>query len=176
MADGTSGRSRNRKSVRSLFLALVTAPLVLTACGFQDEGVAESRFTADAAAPADGESAGPSKTDVPEAEDFDFGPPAATAHNGEVVAYVPRLDNRRVVVPLTMHNTGEKRASYTVTVTADRGERGAPVTVTKKALNVASGTTWPTKVDISAPGVWVPEDTKISLTVTKDNYPLGDSR
>ena len=136
----------------------------------------ESRSTAHAAAPDGGESAGPRKTDVREPEDFDFGPPAATAHNGEVVAYLPRLDHRRVVVPLTMHNTGEKRASYTVTVTADRGELGAPVTVTKKALNVASGTTWPAKADISAAGAWIPEETEITLTVTKDNHPLGDSR
>jgi hypothetical protein len=155
---------------------VVAAPLVLTACAFQDEGVAESRSTVDTAAPADGESAGPGKTDVRKPEDFDFGRPAATAHNGEVVAYLPRLDNRRVVVPLTMQNTGEKRASYTVTVMADRGELGTPVTVTKKALNVASGTTWPAKADISAPGAWIPEKTKITLTVTKDNYPLGDAR
>ncbi|MFG2030563.1 hypothetical protein [Streptomyces sp. NPDC048825] len=155
---------------------MVAAPLVLTACGTQDEGVAESRFTAKSAAAAEGEPVGPRNTDVPEAGDYGFGAPAATAHNGEVVAYVPRLDRSRVVVPLTMHNTGEKRASYTVTVTADRGERGAPVTVTKKALNVSSGTTWPAQADITAPGVWVPEDTKISLTVTKDDYPLGDSR
>jgi hypothetical protein len=174
------GRStRNRNSARSLLLAIVTAPLFLTACGSQDtQDAPDTQDAQDERArnAADGEPVAPRNTDTPEPDEYDFGTPAATAHNGEVVAYVPRLKSRRIIVPLTIHNKGDKRASYTVTVTADRGERGSPTTVTKKATNVSPGTTWPTQADISAPGSWNLNRTKISLKVSKDNYPFGDSR
>ncbi|MFB7244404.1 hypothetical protein ACFCYX_18345 [Streptomyces populi] len=120
-----------------------------------------------------GDPVAPAKTGVPKPEDYGYGAVAATAGDGEVIAYVPRLEGGRLVVPLTIQNKGNKRAAYMVTVVAEGPSGSSPVTV--KASNTFPGTTWPTQAEITAAGVKNPKAVKITLKVIKDIYPYGDS-
>lgn len=192
--------------MRFLLAAMAVAPLALTACGGQgnhhDNGsssaqarpaaaasptpsptdslsrAAQEARAARAAAAPSGDPAHPTNTTIPGPGDYGFGKIAATAANGEVVAYAPRLERGKFVVPLTMHNTSDKRIAYTVTVTVVGGGHKSPLAVIEKADNVWPGSTWPTEADITA------SDTdnkstnglKISLKVVRDIYPFGDSR
>ncbi|MEV6805441.1 hypothetical protein [Streptomyces sp. NPDC051132] len=76
---------------------------------------------------------------------------------------------------MTIHNTGDKRVTYTVTVTVMGGTEKSPFSVTEKADGVWPGTTWPTQMDITASGL---EETasgsKISLKVVKAD-PFADA-
>ncbi|MFB7246804.1 hypothetical protein CW362_39285 [Streptomyces populi] len=114
------------------------------------------------------------RTDLPEPEDYGFGDAVETASGGEVVAYEPREQAGRLVVPLTVHNGGDERTAYTVVITARSGKTSRPVVV--KAPNVFAGTTWPTEADMTADGLDDPADVDIALKVTKDVYPFGDGR
>ncbi|MFJ4921009.1 hypothetical protein [Streptomyces sp. NPDC088725] len=128
-----------------------------------------------AAAAPSGDPVGPKNTGIPEPGDYGFGKTTATAEGGEVVAYAPRLESGRLYVPLTMHNAGDQRVAYTVTVTVSGGDQRSPLSVTEKAANVFPGTTWPAQADITASGsTSSPDSLRVSLTVVKDIYPFGD--
>jgi hypothetical protein len=114
------------------------------------------------------------KTGLPEPEDYGFGDAVETASGGEVVAYEPRKQAGRLVVPLTIRNGGDERTAYTIVITARSGKTSHPVTV--KASNVFAGTTWPTEADVTADGLADPADVDIALKVTKDVHPFGDGR
>ncbi|WP_164291640.1 hypothetical protein [Streptomyces sp. SID11385] len=87
-------------------------------------------------------------TRVPRADEYGNGTPVATALDGEVLAYAPRRDDGRLVVPVTITDKSDARTSYEVRVTVR--EKGATdsATVTTTARNVWPGTTWPTEVVI----------------------------
>ncbi|MGW2033445.1 hypothetical protein [Streptomyces sp. NPDC001761] len=120
-----------------------------------------------AAAPA-GDPVSPTNTAVPDPGDYGFGKTAATAAGGEVIAYTPRLESGQEVVPLTIHNNGDERMTYTVTVTVVGGTKKSPFSVTEKAEGVWPGTTWPTKTDVTASGLkGAAGGSKISLKVVK---------
>ncbi|GAB1334332.1 hypothetical protein ACE1SV_09220 [Streptomyces sp. E-15] len=195
MADNLPGKPR--ASARFLLVTMAAGPLALTACGTQGsqptnqsspprssvaaEAMPKPSDTADdlskaaqeaaaqrAAAAPSGDPVSPTNTAVPDPEDYGFGKAAATAARGEVIAYTPRLESGRVVVPLTLHNDGDKRMTYTVTVTVVGGTKKSPFSVTEKAEGVWPGTTWPTKTDITASGLKEAADgSKISLKVVK---------
>ncbi|MFE3168263.1 hypothetical protein [Streptomyces sp. NPDC059224] len=197
MTDHPPGK--NRVSAHFLLIALAMAPLALTACGTQTSHQPDASSslrssvaagaapkpsdTADnlskaaqkaaaqrAAAAPGGDPVSPTNTAVPGPGDYGFGKAAATAVGGEVVAYTPRLESGRVVVPLTIQNTGDKRMTYTVTVTVIGSRQTSPFSVTEKADGVWPGTTWPTKADITASGLKeAAESSKISLKVVKDD-------
>ena len=57
---------------------------------------------------------------------YGFGKATAAAAGGEVVAFTPRLESGRIVVPLTIQNTGDKRMTYAVTATVVGGQRTSP--------------------------------------------------
>ncbi|MFI0821546.1 hypothetical protein ACH4TX_39210 [Streptomyces sp. NPDC021098] len=92
------------------------------------------------------------------------------AQGGEVIAYEPRLDGGRMVVPVTISNEGKQRASYEVTVTAVGNTGSSAVTVTKKAPGVFPGSTWPTQADVTTSEVKDAKELKITLRVVKENY------
>lgn len=204
MADSLSGTAR--ASARSLLVILVAGPLALTACGTRtstqhhpsspprpssvaagaasepshgdrDPGKAAQEAAAQRAAAApSGDPVHPTNTAVPDPKDYGFGKAAATASHGEVIAYTPRMESGRFVVPLTIHNGSDKRAAYAVTVTVVGGEKKSPFSVTAKADNVWPGTTWPTRVDITASGSKAgASGSEISLRVVTYD-PFGDTR
>ncbi|WP_406443042.1 hypothetical protein OHB00_42190 [Streptomyces sp. NBC_00631] len=203
MTDHLPGK--NRVSAHFLLIALAAAPLALTACGTQTShrpdastslrssvtagaapkpsGTADNLSKAAqkaaaqrAAAAPSGDPVSPTNTTVPDPGDYGFGKAAATAVGGEVIAYTPRLESGRVVVPLTIQNTGDKRMTYTVTVTVVGGRRTSPFSVTVKADGVWPETTWPTTVDITASGLKeAAKGSKISLKVVKDD-PFGNAQ
>lgn len=81
---------------------------------------------------------------------------------------MPRLVSGRVVVPLTFHNSSDKRVAYTVTVTVVGGKQKSPFSVVEKAGNVWPGTTWPTQADITVSGATAgTSGAKISLKVVQ---------
>ncbi|MEV0184695.1 hypothetical protein AB0I54_36260 [Streptomyces sp. NPDC050625] len=115
----------------------------------------------------------PTNTAIPSPEGYGFGKATATAAHGEVLAYTPRRQSGRVVVPLTIHNASDKRVDYTVTVTVVGGK--SPLSVTVKAGNVWPGTTVPSEADVTASGSTAGSSPlKISLKVVRD-YPFGDA-
>ncbi|RPE40703.1 hypothetical protein EDD90_3765 [Streptomyces sp. Ag109_O5-1] len=203
MTDHLPGK--NRVSAQFLLIALAAAPLALTACGTQTSQQPDASSslrssvaagaapkpsdTADslsraaqkaaaqrAAAAPSGDPVSPRNVAVPSPGDYGFGKAAATAAGGEVIAYTPRLESGRVFVPLTIQNTGDKRMTYTVTVTVLGGRRISPFSVTEKADGVWPGLTWPTKTDITASGVKeAAEGSKISLKVVKYD-PFGNAQ
>lgn len=129
-----------------------------------------------AAAAAGGDPVAPKDTHIPGPDEYGFGKPAATAQHGDVVAYTPRRESGRLIVPLTIHNASDDRVNYLVKVTAVEGNQNSPVTVTTRADNVFPETTWPTQVDITAAGAGTsPTDMRISLEVVQDAYPFSDS-
>ncbi|MFE6552561.1 hypothetical protein ACFVHS_29745 [Streptomyces sp. NPDC057746] len=129
-----------------------------------------------AAAAAGGDPVAPKDTHIPGPDQYGFGKPASTAQHGEVVAYTPRRESGRLIVPLTIHNASGDRVNYLVKVTAVGGNQNSPVTVTTRADNVFPETTWPTQVDITAAGAGTsPTGMRISLEVVQDAYPFGDS-
>ncbi|MEW2288628.1 hypothetical protein [Streptomyces sp. NPDC047841] len=143
------------------------APTPSKTAGDPGEAAREAAAQRAAAAPS-GDPVSPAGTAVPDPGDDGFGKPAATAAHGEVVAYTPRLESGREVVPLTIHNDGDARMTYTVTVTVVGGARKSPFSVTEKADGVWPGTTWPTTTDITASGLGETADgSKISLKVVK---------
>ncbi|MEI5098271.1 hypothetical protein RB200_05925 [Streptomyces sp. PmtG] len=109
----------------------------------------------------------PHKTDIPKAEDYGYGTPAAKAQDGEVIAYAARRQDGRLIVPLTVSNQGRKRAAYTVTITAT-GKKGA-VPVTVKIPFVYPRTTWPTQVDVTAVGGTSPQGIRVAVKAVKKN-------
>ncbi|MFJ6702292.1 MULTISPECIES: hypothetical protein [unclassified Streptomyces] len=203
MTDHLPGK--NRASAQFLLIVLAVAPLTLTACGtqtsHQPDGSSSLRSsvtagaapkpsaTADnlskaaqkaaaqrAAAAPSGDPVSPTNTAVPGPGDYGFGKAAAAAAGGEVIAYTPRLESGRVVVPLTIQNTDDKRMTYTVTVTVVGGKRTSPFSVTTKADGIWPGTTWPTKVDITASGLKeAAKGSKFSLKVVKGD-PFGNAQ
>ncbi|MEU5032056.1 hypothetical protein [Streptomyces milbemycinicus] len=117
---------------------------------------------------ASGDPVGPRNTDIPEPEDYGFGRAAATAEGGEVVAYDPSLEGGRMIVPLTVENRGDKRASYTVTVTVKgKTDPSMTKTVSAKVTGLFKNTTWPTQVDVTGIGVTDVEDLVVTLKVAK---------
>ncbi|MEV7033565.1 hypothetical protein AB0N99_25485 [Streptomyces sp. NPDC093272] len=79
-------------------------------------------------------------------------------------------------MPLTIQNTDDKRMTYTVTVTVVGGKRTSPFSVTTKADGIWPGTTWPTKVDITASGLKeAAKGSKFSLKVVKGD-PFGNAQ
>ncbi|MEE1671495.1 hypothetical protein RCR19_39385 [Streptomyces sp. WAC07094] len=129
-----------------------------------------------AAAAASGDPLAPRNTHVPAPDEYGFGKPAATAQHGDVVAYTPRRESGRLIIPLTIHNASDDRVTYRVTVTAIGASQDSPVTVTTRADSVFPHTTWPTQVDITAAGAGTsPAGMRISLQVIEDAYPFGDS-
>ncbi|MEV0116580.1 hypothetical protein AB0H77_25570 [Streptomyces sp. NPDC050844] len=124
---------------------------------------------------AGGDPVGPKNTDIPQPEDYGYGKAVATAQHGEVVAYTARVEGGRLIVPVTVHNQGTKRASYTVHVTVAGQDGAAGVTVTKKEPVVSPGTTWPTQADVTAAGGKDAEDLKVTLKVTKKNDPWAST-
>ncbi|MFJ6843295.1 hypothetical protein ACIQRE_11555 [Streptomyces griseoluteus] len=144
------------------------------AAGVLSKAAQEAAAQRAAAAPS-GDPVSPADTAVPDPSDYGFGKAAATAARGEVVAYTPRMESGREVVPLTIHNNGDKRMTYTVTVTVTGGTQKSAFSVTEKADGVWPGTTWPTKTDITASGLKGTEGgTKISLKVVKAD-PFADA-
>ncbi|MFJ6123165.1 hypothetical protein [Streptomyces sp. NPDC092129] len=128
-----------------------------------------------AAAAADGDPVAPKDTHIPAPDEYGFKKPAATAQHGEVVAYTPRRESGRLIIPLTIHNASDDRVNYRVTITAIAASQDSPVTVTTRADNVFPHTTWPTQVDITAPSTDTsPTRIQISLHVIQDAYPFGD--
>lgn len=195
---------RTRASARFLLVAIAAGPLALTACGNEGSHQAgtsskpHSSATAAAVAKPSGTTSAPNKaaqnaaaqraaaapsgdpvqptnTAVPDPKDYGFGKAAATAAHGEVVAYTPRLVSGRIVVPLTFHNSSDKRLAYTVTVTVVGGRQKSPFSVVEKAGNVWPGTTWPTQADITVSGATAgTSDAKISLKVVQYD-PFADA-
>ncbi|MFG3013020.1 hypothetical protein ACGFZB_21640 [Streptomyces cinerochromogenes] len=202
MTDNLPGKAR--VSARFLLVTTAAGTLALTACGTQGSQKADasapprSSIAAEAepkpsrtasglskaaqeeaarraAAAPSGDPVSPTNTAIADPDDYGFGKAAATAARGEVVAYTPRMESGREVVPLTIHNTGDKRMTYTVTVTVVGGTQKSPFTVTEKADGVWPGTTWPTKTDITASGLKGTEGgPKISLKVVKAD-PFADA-
>ncbi|MGW7086590.1 hypothetical protein ACWGH2_24250 [Streptomyces sp. NPDC054871] len=123
---------------------------------------------------ASGDPVGPKNTDIPQPEDYGYGKAVATAQHGEVVAYTARVEDGRLVVPVTVHNQGKKRASYTVHVTV-AADTGSSVTVTKKEPVVYPRTTWPTQADVTAVGAKDSKNLKVTLKVTKKNDPWSST-
>ncbi|GGZ25339.1 hypothetical protein GCM10010300_81000 [Streptomyces olivaceoviridis] len=144
------------------------------AAGDLSKAAQEAAAQRAAAAPS-GDPVSPTNTAVPDPADYGFGKAAATAARGEVIAYTPRLESGREVVPLTIHNNGDKRMTYTVTLTVVGGTQKSPFSVTEKADGVWPGTTWPTKTDITASGLKeAAGGSKISLKVAKAD-PFADA-
>ncbi|MFI5690040.1 hypothetical protein [Streptomyces sp. NPDC051636] len=202
MTENMPGKAR--ASARFLLVTMAAGPLALTACGNQGSQqtdksslprssataaaapkpsgtdgalnkAAQKAAAQRAAAAPSGDPVHPTNTAVPDPKDYGFGKAAATASHGEVIAYTPRLDSGRVVVPLTIHNGSDKRVAYTVTVTVVGGKEKSPFSVTAKADNLWPGTTWPTQADITASGSKAgASDSEISLKVVKYD-PFGDT-
>ncbi|MFC9084037.1 hypothetical protein ACFTY7_45270 [Streptomyces sp. NPDC057062] len=128
-----------------------------------------------AAAAASGDPLAPKDTHIPAPDEYGFKKPAATAQHGEVIAYTPRRESGRLIIPLTIHNASNDRVNYRVTVTAIGISQDTPVTVTTRADNVFPHTTWPTQVDTTAPTADTsPTRMRISLHVIQDAYPFSD--
>ncbi|WP_138960776.1 hypothetical protein [Streptomyces sp. YIM 121038] len=107
----------------------------------------------------------PTRTGIPKPEDYGFGPAVTKAQGDEVVAYQPRLQDGRLVVPLTVSNKGRKRAAYKVIVTVKGTKRTVPA-----HLNIPfvyPSTTWPTQVDVTAAGGTGPKNVKVTVKATK---------
>lgn len=170
---GGEPSSRDKSSVSGR----PTSPSTADPGGAQDEQTKQN--ARDAAAQrakkgASGDPVGPKNTDVPQPEDYGYGRAVATAQHGEVVAYTARVEGGRLVVPVTVHNQGTKRASYTVHVTV-AGDTGSSVTVTKKEPVVYPRTTWPTQADVTDVGAEDAKNLKVTLKVTKKNDPWSST-
>ncbi|WP_141712985.1 hypothetical protein [Streptomyces sparsogenes] len=115
-----------------------------------------------------GDPVGPRTTDIPEPEDYGYGRAAATAQGGEVVAYGPSMEGGRMIVPLTVKNRGDERASYKVTVTVKgKNDPSMTKTASAKVTGLFKNTTWPTQVDVTGVGVKDVRDLVVTLKVTK---------
>ncbi|MGW6056021.1 hypothetical protein [Streptomyces sp. NPDC055189] len=135
----------------------------------QDEKLVQEKVKQRAKNAASGEPVGPKNTKAPEPEDYGFGPAAATAEHGEVIAYAPRLQGGRVIVPVTIENSGPGRAAYNVKVIAEGKGSSADMIVTLKAPSVFPGSTWPTQADLADAERGSVKDLKVTLKVTKKN-------
>ncbi|MEU4998726.1 hypothetical protein [Streptomyces sp. NPDC021622] len=135
----------------------------------QDEKLVQEKLKERARNAATGDPVGPKNTKIPRPQDYGFGAAVATAQDGEVIAYAPRLDGGQVVVPLTIENLGSQRAAYTVKVIAEGKGASSDVIVTVKAPYVFPHTTWPTQADVTAAGTEHVKDLKVTLKVTKKN-------
>ncbi|MFR9795144.1 hypothetical protein ACL02U_04435 [Streptomyces sp. MS06] len=103
---------------------------------------------------------------MPRPEEYGYGPAAAKALHGRVIAYRPREENGRVVVPVTIENQGTKRTAYEVTVRVERGRTDRSATARVEAGNVFPRTTWPTQVDVSDIGASHLEDVTVAVSAT----------
>ncbi|MHB9859410.1 hypothetical protein [Streptomyces sp. YIM S03343] len=175
-ACGSQGSQQTGKSsVPQSSVAATATPEQSATDGALSEAAQKAAAQRAADAPS-GDPVHPTNTAIPDPDDYGFGKAAATAARGEVVAYTPRLKSGHVVVPLTIHNTSDKRAAYTVIVTVVGGKQKSPFSVTEKADNVWPGTTWPTEADITASGLKdATGGSKISLKVVR-NDPFGNAR
>ncbi|WP_306316765.1 MULTISPECIES: hypothetical protein [unclassified Streptomyces] len=120
-----------------------------------------------------GDPVAPKDTHIPAPDEYGFGAAAATAQDGEVVAYIPRVTGGRLIVPLTIHNPGSGRVAYTINVRVTGGRSDADVTVPVKASNVFPSTTWPTEADVTAAGTQDAKNLKVTLRVTKKSLSFG---
>lgn len=92
----------------------------------------------------------------------EFGQPALVSR--DVTVFKPRRDRGSLTVPLSITNSGKKRAFYQVEVRiTGPGGFDATVRVDTGAVALYPGTTWPTELTVKDPGKPLPDNPVVSI-------------
>ncbi|MEU9009448.1 hypothetical protein AB0D12_06615 [Streptomyces sp. NPDC048479] len=92
----------------------------------------------------------------------EFGQPALVS--GDVTVFKPRRDGGSLTVPLSITNSGKKRAFYQVEVRiTGPGGFDATVRLDTGAVALYPGTSWPTELTVKDPGKPLPDNPVVSI-------------